>query len=247
MEQTPALGTRIIPKSRCPTKQTPCMLHSFLLYSAWPPSFQTILCTFHSSKLPLTVFNQVWPVQTHSSNATVTCDPIAEEKVHGTLAETHRVVPRRCLFQSWIGACFLLSRPSSNLEAVQLHQIPLSNQSAKGVQVGIFLWPCKMCRHKELQKTRSFIPDLSEFFPCPPFQGHFSNTGPCIQQLEKPFTLHKNKDLLIFFSQQKESHSCEILSRSVGPGCWFSPCRHVETMNYLGVDHWTLIWIGRGA
>lgn len=116
----------------------------------------------------------------------------------------------------------------------------------------VFRWefyfgPCKMCRHKELQKTRSFIPDLSEFFPCPPFQGHFSNTGPCIQQLEKPFTLHKNKDLLIFFSQQKESHSCEILSRSVGPGCWFSPCRHVETMNYLGVDHWTLIWIGRGA
>lgn len=149
------------------------MLHSFLLYSAWPPSFQTILCTsdFHISKLPLTVYNQVW-AWLYPSNATVTCDPIAEEKVHGTLAKTHRVVPRRCLFQSWIGACFLFSRPSSNLEAVQLHQILLSNQSAKAVfRWEFYFGPCKMCRHKELQKTKSFIPYLSEFFPCPHLPG----------------------------------------------------------------------------
>lgn len=92
--------------------------------------------------------------------------------MHGTLEGIHRVVPRRCLFRSWSGACFLLSRPLSNFEAVQLHQIPLSNQSTKAVfRWEFYLGLCKMCRHKELQKTSSFIAGLSKFFPCPHFPG----------------------------------------------------------------------------
>lgn len=115
------------------------------------------------------------------------------------LAEAHRAAPRRSLFHSRIGACFLLSKPLSNLAAMQLHQIPLANQSGKaGFGWEFYLGPCKMRMHKELQKTGSLQVCLTNFL-CPHFPGVSSQTLASIfsrcrthgphQAVEKPHSL----------------------------------------------------------
>lgn len=199
MEQTPALGTRIIPKSHTgvqPSKP-PCMLHSLLDLTSFIPN-KSLHFRFPQQQAAI---NSVWP-SLGCPNTPIKCHchlPVTPLLKSSCMA--HWTVPRRCLFQTWIGTCFLLSRSLCNLEAVQLHQVPLSNQSTKAV----FRWEfyfglCKMCRHKVLQKTRSFIPGLSEFFPCSHFPGAPLKLWHMFSAAEKPSTTsHKSKDLVTFF------------------------------------------------
>lgn len=54
---------------------------------------------------------------------------------------------------------------------MQLHQIPLANQSGKaGFRWEFYLEPCKIHMHKELQNTRSLQVCLTSFL-CPRFPG----------------------------------------------------------------------------